>query len=272
MSNKIILTPRKDENGLWGYVSGWVIQPIYDKVYEFSHGLGMVKLNGKYGFIKEDGTYLFEPIFEDANSFSDGVAPVKKDGKWGIINIDGNWILEPTLECSIDEFHEGYAQVWDKSKRLWGYIKTDGSFLVEPKFNHAKKFKGGFAAVTQGNQIWGYIKTDGTFLVEPIFDSANEFNEGIATVKLDNKWGYLKADGSYLIEPEFDNIMTFMGGFGAVSRGGLTWEFIDKNGKPVFDKTFWRVEGFENGKARVKESYQSEWRTINTKGEFVDND
>lgn len=51
--------------------------------------------NGKWGFVKMDGTILMEPQYEQAKSFSNGLAAVKKDGKWGFIDKDGQMVIEP---------------------------------------------------------------------------------------------------------------------------------------------------------------------------------
>ena len=63
-------------------------------------------MDGKWGYIKTEGTYIIEPKFDGAWALSDGIALVKMDGKWG-------------------------------------YIKTDGTFLVEPQFNDAGEFRYG---------------------------------------------------------------------------------------------------------------------------------
>lgn len=53
---------------------------------------------GKWGFVKPDGTVLLDPVFEDARSFSKGLAAVRKDGKWGYVDKTGAWIIPPTFE------------------------------------------------------------------------------------------------------------------------------------------------------------------------------
>ncbi len=53
---------------------------------------------GKWGFVKTDGTVLLEPVYEDAKSFSKGLAAVRQDGKWGYIDKTGALIIPPTFE------------------------------------------------------------------------------------------------------------------------------------------------------------------------------
>ncbi|MEM9681278.1 MAG: WG repeat-containing protein, partial [Bacteroidota bacterium] len=50
----------------------FVIQPQYDECESFtSNGIAMVRLNEKFGYIKENGDYVVEPIFERARSFGE---------------------------------------------------------------------------------------------------------------------------------------------------------------------------------------------------------
>lgn len=69
----------------------WLIPPQFDYVGDFSEGLGLVKKNGKFGFVNKDGRFVIKPQFFDANSFYGGMAAVKikKDDKFGFINKEG---------------------------------------------------------------------------------------------------------------------------------------------------------------------------------------
>lgn len=105
-------------NGKWGYLKNsgeYLVEPIYEDLivnlpeYEidiedtimydpcFDKGLVLVRLNCKYGFLKNDGTYLVEPIFDDANSFKPDkdTTWVKLNGKLMYINREGKYIEEP---------------------------------------------------------------------------------------------------------------------------------------------------------------------------------
>ena len=42
----------------------------------FAQRVALVREDGKYGFLKEDGSWLVEPSYEGAFNFSDGLAAV----------------------------------------------------------------------------------------------------------------------------------------------------------------------------------------------------
>ncbi len=51
----------------------------------FRVGAAPVRQEGKWGFIKKDGTKLTHFIYEEGEYFINGVARVKQNGKWGSI-------------------------------------------------------------------------------------------------------------------------------------------------------------------------------------------
>lgn len=78
------------KNGLWGYIredGTWLSECVYEDAYPFHDGIAAVKKNGKAGFIREDGTEAFDFLFEETRSVYLGKAWVKVDGKWGILDI-----------------------------------------------------------------------------------------------------------------------------------------------------------------------------------------
>ena len=104
------------DTGLWGFVniSGeYVIEPQYDDVHGFYNGVAVVIDNKseKRAYIDKKGNFITDYIFDAANGFSkEGIASVEVDGKWGYIKSDGSWLLEPQFEDA-DSFSNGYAAV-----------------------------------------------------------------------------------------------------------------------------------------------------------------
>lgn len=75
------------KNDLRGVVSaGEVLIPIqFEDVYYINRRLFAVKLNGKWGVMNEQATYLLKPQFDEVGVFGSGYAPVKLNDKWGYI-------------------------------------------------------------------------------------------------------------------------------------------------------------------------------------------
>ncbi|MBK6526856.1 MAG: WG repeat-containing protein [Crocinitomicaceae bacterium] len=71
-----------------------VIEPKYDYVLLFENGYAMVRLDNKWGLIKQNGQVLFEPIAKQISPFdSNGLAEVIVENKSGVINTKGDWVV-----------------------------------------------------------------------------------------------------------------------------------------------------------------------------------
>lgn len=65
----------------------------YESVLPFSDGLATVSKNGKYGFIRKDGSVAIPFMYDDAKEFSYGVTLVSLDGEYGLINTENKFIV-----------------------------------------------------------------------------------------------------------------------------------------------------------------------------------
>lgn len=60
-----------------------------------------VKVNGKWQFIKKDGSFTSDKKYDDAHSYSNGLAAVCINGKWGFVDENENIVIEPQFADSI---------------------------------------------------------------------------------------------------------------------------------------------------------------------------
>ena len=92
-------------NGKYGFINEEgeeVIPPKYDEAYPFRKGLAAVELNGKSGWINPEGTVVIPLKYDNAGNFSEGLAEVKLNGKWGLVNTKGEEVVPPEY-TSIEE-------------------------------------------------------------------------------------------------------------------------------------------------------------------------
>ena len=64
---------------------------VYDYVYNFHDGLALVRLEGRYNYINEEGDYLTDQWFDKLDGFYEGLAIVKLGVKYNFINKEGNF-------------------------------------------------------------------------------------------------------------------------------------------------------------------------------------
>lgn len=80
-------------NGKWGYINRRgevVVQPVYDRAYDFHDGFAVIRQGELRGFMSIDPdrgiTEFIAPQYQDVFRFREGLAPVKADGKWGFVS------------------------------------------------------------------------------------------------------------------------------------------------------------------------------------------
>ena len=278
-----------------GYINSggqWVIEPIYDEVWDFKDGFATVSLGkdgavldtktGKYineggkksAYIDARGEILGNKFFDKAYDFNEGMAPI-----------------------GAGEESEG---------RLWGFVDRSGNEVIPPKFgpglvSAVEQFSEGLAPALQGDWQegkYGYIEKSGKFAIPPIYSQAANFSEGKAMVCKDvrppKRAG---ADKSYPYLPQHDVPVcsfidrnakllfplrsyyygNFHGGLATACRRDNYWDapspscgYIDANGKLVIGERFISAEDFKNGYAKVSISRKPLlFGLINKKGDFV---
>jgi hypothetical protein len=93
-TDKRILYPI-GENEYWGFANSegeTVIKPIYEQVDFFRNGLALVKREGKYGFIKKDGSWHIKAKYDSSTSFISNCASVAVGDNTFFINRRGRKI------------------------------------------------------------------------------------------------------------------------------------------------------------------------------------
>ena len=128
------------------------------------NGFVKVKLDGKFGFINEDGVEIISCKYEDACGFSDGLARVKSEEGCGFINKDGEEITPCKYEDA-DAFSDGLAKV--KSAEGWGFVNEHGEEIIPCKYEAADYFWfGADTAEVKLNGEWINIDKTGKQVTE----------------------------------------------------------------------------------------------------------
>ena len=153
----------------------------------------------------------------------------------------------------------------------WGYKNAAGEVIVEPRYDIARRFSCGRAAVNLGAEIdpvlfnlrmkrggvWGFIDTTGKVVVPIKLQSVHDFSEGLAQVRDCEKRKFLNILGETVFELPEDchSADNFSEGLVPVrvdrSSEGNFFEtrYFDKKGRTVFSILGYGEE-FQEGLAR----------------------
>jgi Zn-dependent protease len=267
-----------DESNSGKHESGVILPRVIDKhsgeydEYDtlstsFSEGLAGVTLNGKWGFINQNGKLVIPDQFDEVQKFSGGVATVKVGDLWGVINPEGKWIIQPVNKYPI-QFFQGIGlslidnigdpipiiYYWDKSGHLVGSSYNRPQLAKEFQEEMAiieipwrawqeKRDVYPVVAISEDSSVYsigskcGFQDKQGKVVIKPQFDGCQNFSQGLAAVRVDKKWGYINKTGKFIISPQFDFADSFFEERGLIVSNGKIG-FIDKTGKVVIKPEF----------------------------------
>ncbi|WP_171181709.1 WG repeat-containing protein [Ruegeria sp. HKCCD8929] len=91
---------------------------------------------------------------------------------------------------------------------LCGYVDPDGDTQIPYKFEKARAFRYGLAAV-RVEGLWGFIDPSGKIVVLPQFKAVGDFQEARAEAAIGEGVGVIDRKGQYVIPPRFDRAIPF---------------------------------------------------------------
>ena len=221
-------------DGKWNFIKpdGSVLcDEWYDLAYEFESGFARIRRDdGKYNFIKPDGSVLCPEWYNYTGNFIDGFAFVRRDdGKYNFIKPDGSVLCDEWYDY-VSYFKNGFAVV-RRVDGKWNFIKPDGSVLCPEWYNYTGNFIDGFARVQRDDGKCNFIKPGGKLLCSEWYGYVGYFHDGFARVQRDDlKWNFIKPDGSILCSEWYDLVYDFNGGFARVQRDDGIWNLINEDG------------------------------------------
>jgi hypothetical protein len=222
-----------------------------------------IKVDGKVGFINQDGRVVIPPsyfkVILPRGFHADELIPVilEEDGKAGYIDQYGEFKIPTKFDVAFP-FKEELAMVIVNEKI--GYINKLGDYIVKPTFSlDGFSFKKGLdslfmseglVAVQVKGKGWGYINKKGKFVIEPQYEAASQFNEGFAAVKINGLYGYINNNGKMVIKPQFINALPFSEGLASV-KINKDYGFINHAGEVVIKEQYYFAHSFHEGLAAV---------------------
>jgi len=205
-----------------------------------------------FGYIDKTGRFVIKPIYDSISPFSENCAIVKAGNELQVIDKTGKVLFKRdtggALASVPGPYKEGLSLTNQGSD---GYVNKSGTFVIAPKFQMARDFSEGYAAVATGEQpmTWSFIDKSGKVVIPGPFQMALSFSQGLAPVMVDNKWGFIDQTGKFVIAAKYAEVSSFADNLAAVQDLDEQWHYIDRSGAPAFDGTFGLATPFAEGTA-----------------------
>lgn len=180
----------------WGYIntSGEVVIPFqWDGAswFDSENGTASVSLDGEWYRIDSDGNIVDVDI---SYPYVDGLAITEIDGRYGYVNEEG----EIVIPCEFDyatSFSDGYALVERDEDELgwgkWGIIDTTGSFVDDNEWDDVRSFREYLRVYRKmgiyPNGFYGLMDWQGNMVLDCIYQSI-AYGEGYYAASTDSEW------------------------------------------------------------------------------------
>jgi len=211
-----------------------------------SYGQNLEKFeadNGKYGFKDSSGKIIITAKYDDVFDFSEGLACVfvgKYDSTRHITRYkkpyhEDDFILSMYSKKSF--YPDKYQILYGK----FGFIDTLGNEVIKCKYDYAKDFHEGYAAVYKGDfdkhgyptkGKWAYIDKTGTITIDYKYKDAKDFHGGLAPVKYGKKYGYINKKAELVIQCKYTDAESFSEDYAVVKCKKL-YGVINKKGNLI---------------------------------------
>lgn len=254
------------------------------KLYEFLEMISWRNLNdeikpiqsleGKYGYINDDGTFVIEPIYDAAEEFKKGIAIVKKGGFYGFVDKAGK-LVKP-IAYQIPNLDRMPDVLLVKKGSKYGYFDYQGKELITCKYEAIAPYFHRFLRA-KVNGKWGLISKNEAVLIDFQYDFLESDNQKhdqtISSFRYQkgSEIGWISVNGirrieqdihnwAEKIEPINDSVYSVLVGsyFGLIDKNEQFIIPIRYGNKIVFD---------EKGRAIVKEN--GFWGMIDKEGKVI---
>jgi hypothetical protein len=223
------------------------------------------KAGDKFGLADGDGKEITPAAFDTLIPATGSVWNASVDGKWGRIGPDGSWLFGPKFEY-LSRSSPIIVAAMDAKR---GFLKADGSWLIEPRFDAARPRDSETAIVTLDGTTGVIRVKDQSWAVGPrpgvmcdiaygilsqsegrraIFSENGEpwidahvdrigidLETGLLPFLKDGKWGFMDTAGKVAIQPIYDAQVSFRPSFRGIAwaRHDGRWCPIDRHGHDV---------------------------------------
>lgn len=223
----------------------------------------------KWGYLDTFGMLNSPFKYDYVENYSNDRALVRQDGKWGMLDEEGNEVLKPAYD-NFNFLPNANRKLFfiAQNKVLHGAIDSNANVIVPVQYSKVRSYHEDRVAVKNLGGRWGFVNREGEEVVKAQYRVAHDFSEGLAIIFDQSRWGAIDPSGGIAIKPQYLRMGDFKEGKAWVHLPKRKKGYVNKKGELLFARYFSKLTNFKNGIARVYIRKRG-WGLINTKGEFI---
>ena len=233
---------------------------VYDNVYGFRDGWGLIKKENNYFFVNKNGDLKDPPRkYDELLEFRSGYALGKVKGADNTPNTYYYINSQLKEEFSVDArqaylFWENVAII-SRDDKIYELMNKKGEIFKKLDGIDQVKFSSDGMLGFNQNRKWGFINDRGDIIVAAKYDSCETFKNGFGKVRVSGKWGIVDRSGTEILPPKYETIVPCENGLFIFYDKG--WGLIDKTGRVLIQPTLSTITTFEKdrGLARLNKTY-----------------
>ena len=237
-------------NGKYGYINekGEEVTPLlYDKALPFKNGYALVK-SGEFKYLidKDQKRYEIDNLPRDYQvEVSEGLVKIKVNGHYGFVNLKNELVI-PANYKKVSSYQNGVSVGVKKGQFGDEHFLISKSGKETPfKVKAAREFSGGLMAVKGSNGLWGFMNEMLELAIDYQFKQVGDFSFGYASFYENGKFGYINDRGVKVVPATYKKV-SVVNQEGAIATLNYTEVILyDKNLKEVK-----KIKGIDTGVER----------------------
>ena len=252
----------------------------------YNSDLFLVKKDGKYGWIDENGNVIINFEYQEVSYDDEDVIVTKKDGKWGCIDNKGNIVIN----FEYDELGEPSENLISaKRGDKIGFLDKQGNIIIDFKYDYEWDeeetnsenlfslampiFKEEVSLVHKDNRVF-FIDEFGNNAIDFETDftiNRNCYENGILIGEKNGKYGAFDKNGKLLVDFIYDEIENDSKSELFKAKLNEKWGYIDYSGKIVidFEYDFFYFDFESNNSEYAIAIKDGKWGCINKLGDIL---
>jgi sporulation protein YlmC with PRC-barrel domain len=241
-----------------------VINPKYDRAYDFNQGLTKACIKNKCDWIDTSGQITLVGDEDEAES------PLMQFNKYGL-RVVSKWVKKkafdkgdvkngrlPSINLNKSKTIVLLGSAKDKEdayradkEQLFGLMDRSGKLILPIEYQSISRFYKGFASVVKEFKA-GIIDASGRFVLEPQYQEVTVLDNGYALLKDIQYVGLADISGTVMIKPNKYNSLSFTpDGLFLNACEGSRCGIVDLQGKEIIPVKYQRIGNVSEGMVKI---------------------